>query len=439
MTVSTPIVDSWDGTARRIYLKAGVEDFYPIEDIYHEYRYARRTDENLRKFNPLLRAEGNVPKGGGAFTPRYVVLLEGTKIIPFNNTLQINQLGDMITDDPDTDATLYDTTTLTVPKVIYIKPSEAETIQLNSLAIEYSSFDGGVTLDSVNGVTGTTYPTGTPRQPSDNLADTMSIALTNGFGKIYVLGDTLIDSGGDYRGMIFIGESQTKTTLTISDAAQVDNSEFYSAHIDGTLDGNAKLQDCVIDDLMFVTGFIEQCVLAGGVIILGGNADAHFLDCWSGVPGTQTPTIDMGGSGQALALRNYNGGIKLINKTGDDPVSIDLNSGQVIIDDTVNGTGTVVLRGVGKWTNKDTYAGTATVIDELVDGRDLTAVHAAHFNKRFWDQAGNTITIYDTDGITPLFVFDTNADMSLIDPVTGNINIIHLLDNVVNGADNVVL
>ena len=129
MSVLTPVVDTWDGTNRLIYLKQGVSDFFPIEDIYHEYRYNRRTDEDLRKYEPLLRAEGNVPKGAGAFTPRYVVLLDGTKIVPYDEVLRINQLGDMITDDPDVDPSLYDTS-LTVPKVIYIKPSEAETIVL---------------------------------------------------------------------------------------------------------------------------------------------------------------------------------------------------------------------------------------------------------------------------------------------------------------------
>jgi len=128
MSVLTPVVDSWDGINRLIYLKEGVSDYFPIEDIYHEYRYNRRTDEDLRKYEPLLRAEGNIPKGAGAFTPRYVVLLDGTKIVPYDEVLRINQLGDMITDDPDVDPSLYDTSTLTVPKVIFIKPSEAETI-----------------------------------------------------------------------------------------------------------------------------------------------------------------------------------------------------------------------------------------------------------------------------------------------------------------------
>ena len=419
MTVLNPIVDTWDGTNRRIFLKAGVADYFPIEDLYHEYRNQRRLDENLRKFDALLKAEGNVPKGAGAFTPRYVVLLDGTKIVPYDNTIQINQLGDIITDDPDTDPSLYDTSTLTVPKVIYIKPSEAETIQLNSLAIEYSSFGGGVTLDEFNqtgvATAGTDYPIGTPRVPVDNLTDAMSIAGANGFGTIFVLGNATIGSGVDYSGMIFVGESQTKTLLTISAAASVANCEFYNAHVDGVLDGNAKLKDCVIEDLTFVTGYIENCVISPGEIVLGGSADAHFLDCWSGVPGLETPSIDMGGSGQSLSMRNYNGGIEIKNKTGPDKVSIDLNSGQIVINNTVT-AGDIILRGVGKWTNKDTYTGGANVLDELVDGRDLQDVHKAHFNKRHWDKVGDTITLYDDDGVTPLKVFNTNADMSDITP-----------------------
>jgi hypothetical protein len=130
MSVLSPIIDSINGETRRIYLKSGVSNYYPIDDIYQEYKRLRATDENLRKYFPLLRAEGNIPKGSGAFTPRYVVLINGTKIVPFNESLQLNQLGDMITDNPDVDATLYDISTLTVAKPIFIKPAEAEIIQI---------------------------------------------------------------------------------------------------------------------------------------------------------------------------------------------------------------------------------------------------------------------------------------------------------------------
>jgi hypothetical protein len=43
----------------------------------------------------------------------------------------------------------------------------------------------------------------------------------------------------------------------------------------------------------------------------------------------------------------------LRNKTGTDSVSIDLNSGQVIIDSDVT-NGSIVIRGVGKLTNNST-------------------------------------------------------------------------------------
>jgi len=160
--------------------------------------------------------------------------------------------------------------------------------------------------------------------------------------------------------------------FTISASAQVEGCEFYQAHINGFLDGNAKLQDCIIDNLDYIHGIVEECVVAPGTIKLGGSDTAHFLDCWSGVPGVETPEIDLGGSGQALAIRNYNGGIKLKNKSGTESVSIDLASGQVILENTIT-AGTVVVRGVGKLidTNGDTIrSGTfngATIINETVN------------------------------------------------------------------------
>jgi len=46
----------------------------------------------------------------------------------------------------------------------------------------------------------------------------------------------------------------------------------------------------------------------------------------------------------------------------------------------------------------------------------LTQIHQSQFNKRQWNKVNNTITIYDADGTTPLYVFDTNSDLSEITP-----------------------
>lgn len=48
--------------------------------------------------------------------------------------------------------------------------------------------------------------------------------------------------------------------------------------------------------------------------------------------------------------------------------------------------------------------------------QNLTEIHRAHFNRRKHDTTANTITIYDSDNITPLHVFDAEDDLTDITP-----------------------
>ena len=240
---------------------------------------------------------------------------------------------------------------------------------LQTREIQYASFEGGVWVDTLATTSGTIYPAGTRRAPVNNLADAQLIANLYGFSTFFVLGDLLIDSG-NFESMSFVGESKNKTAITIDSGANVLKCEFYEAHMDGVLDGNCVLKDCVVDSVQYVSGFIESCVLEG-TVTLGGNQTAHFLDCYSGVPGSTTPTIDCGGDGPSLAIRNFNGGVKLVNKTGNSPVSVDLNSGQIILETTVT-AGEIVIRGVGKLTNLS--QGATVKASDLIQGSKLLTI-----------------------------------------------------------------
>jgi len=77
---------------------------------------------------------------------------------------------------------------------------------------------------------------------------------------------------------------------------------------------------------------------------LNGSTQSSFITCWDEVAGTGTPIIDMGGSGQSLQMRSYSGGIELINKSGDDPVSLDFISGHAKLASSVT-AGDIVIRG----------------------------------------------------------------------------------------------
>ena len=291
--------------------------------------------------------------------------------------------------------------------------------------IQYGAFQGAVWVDETGTSSGTLYPTGTPIEPVNNFTDALLIAQFRGFDTFRVVGDATITGGLDFTDAIFIGDSKLKTSISVDASANTTNCEFEECLVTGTLDGNAKITNGRIQSLDYLSGDVTNCILESGTITLGGGANANFLDCWSGVPGTGTPVIDMGGSGQSLAMRNYNGGVTLTNKTGPEAVSIDLNSGQVVIDDTVT-AGTIVLRGTGKWTNAESYAGTANVIDELLDSQDvnqalveLDTLKKYLTNKMITDPVTGRITIYEDDGITELVAGDLFEDAAGTQPYRG--------------------
>ena len=222
---------------------------------------------------------------------------------------------------------------------------------VTSQAIEYGEYNGAVHIDVVNGESGSIYPIGTLRRPVDNVPDAILIAEARGFATLRILGDITLDTGDDVEGYIIIGQNPTKTTITINDGAETLGCEIIEASVTGNLDGNTILRNCVVTNLQYINGFIYNCMLNPGTVTLGGTITAHFLNCFSGVPGQSTPIIDMNGTTNdqdtPLAIRGYNGGIQLNQKTGSGAVSIDLVSGQVKIDSSCI-DGNIVVRGNGK-------------------------------------------------------------------------------------------
>lgn len=129
------IIASIDGNARRVYLHADTvgATIHPV-DIYKEMRSLRRTDESLRKYNLFIKVEGNVSKGGGKFTERYAVLLEGTRIVPYDTSHVLTVNGTVITDDGQEGIAAFDKAPLsptTSVDIAYIPP-QVEIIEVNT-------------------------------------------------------------------------------------------------------------------------------------------------------------------------------------------------------------------------------------------------------------------------------------------------------------------
>lgn len=125
------MVDYIDGENRLIYLDASTANasIHPI-DIFKEVRTMRKVDENLQKYLSFIRADGNVLKAGVKSTERYVTLLDGTRIVPYDTSHTLTLTGTIITDDGNEGKDCFNKTLLTIGSNVDINyfPPQVEII-----------------------------------------------------------------------------------------------------------------------------------------------------------------------------------------------------------------------------------------------------------------------------------------------------------------------
>jgi len=94
------LIDHIDAPNRLIYLSASTvgASIHPM-DLYREMRTLRELNPDLRPYTIFLKGFGNVSKGGGKATERYVQTIEGTMIVPFNTNHALTITGTIITDN----------------------------------------------------------------------------------------------------------------------------------------------------------------------------------------------------------------------------------------------------------------------------------------------------------------------------------------------------
>lgn len=375
MSVAVPVIDSIDGFLRRAYLKPGVSLFHWIEDIYREYIRLRRTDEALRKWAPMMRQAGNDPKGGGKYTPRFITLLEGFRVIPYDENILITVTGEAITDNPDIDPDPFDTSTRTNPLKLYITPPAAEIVKdVDALAaIARMSFGNMISVDpehgdSIASFTGDPLLLGNMEHPAANYADAMTIATRMNLHDISIFHTSTIPIGVDVSGAKLIGQNAIRTHLTLEAGAICDDVEIIETTLTGTLDGGTLIRNSVIDGINYFNGMLYDCAFTDNEIVLGGPSVAFFMNC-KGINAFLTPaTINCNNDTTPLIMRNFEGSLIIKNRTVAGDASI-LFNGQVTIDASCT-AGTFQLSGIGHVVDNST--GTCVVnSDKVVDAAEI--------------------------------------------------------------------
>lgn len=230
--------------------------------------------------------------------------------------------------------------------------------------IQFSSFNGGVTVDTTSSFSGVIHPVGTPRQPVNNFIDALSILQTNNFDSIFIIGNAIL-SDLDFTGLSIHGQDVLNSAIIVNASANVTNVNFFDCTLGGALDTNAGAVKCIIGTVTSVSGQFDQCELDGYITLAG---DTFLTNC---VHSRTNENIDVDvGTGSTFVVRNYFGDMKLVNKTGSDPVILDMSSGTIEVDGTVT-NGTITVRGVGQVT--DNSAGATVVTDDLVNPDNIAS------------------------------------------------------------------
>lgn len=350
------VIDHIDGINRIIYLKEGVFEFHPIEDVYREERQLRGNDEHLRKFDKFIMAKGNETKGGGKATPRYAILLKGTKIVPFDEPGLLTVQGEVITDDADNDSTTVITDSLTNKKDVFFTPPIAEIVYIEVSAIQQEMmYNGTVYIDEVLGQGGQNDYVGTLAIPSNNWADGLSIARKFNITRIVILSNTtLTESVASY---VILSENYSTLNLNGQDCTRAN---FKNCIIVGTQLGiSTVFINCYLNGLLNFAGLLEDCrFLTQTPITIQPTQKAQLINCTSAIAGTGSGGFDLSAGGVDLSIRGMQGGLSIINSTDVNNVcTLEFTNGKLNMTRDSNMLGIFVLRGRFDMTNLDLDCG----------------------------------------------------------------------------------
>lgn len=402
-------VATFDGPNLRIILPSAQSNVDVESEIYSAWKQWALLADNS-KFPPAFRSTGGDPLTPGIEAGAYFFIQNqfGWRIRPAEEDATVFLAGNLAPEDSTLDILVPTLGNFRV-LVVNLQPitQNVDTILTQAQDAEYQ---GVVSIDTMNGTAGTTYPVGTQTTPVDNLADAITIATNLGIRTF------------DIRGVITLTQAFTDWTFRGIGADFEDTVNLNGQNVSGS-----SFEDLTISGTMTVPtapvevfrGFVNNVTNFQGTLQQVGFEDDLFLApgqtnavaCYSAAPGVQKVIFDLQSNAVDLFIRGWNGVFQVSNGTNASSlVSIDLVSGRVTLNAS-NTMGTYNLRGVGSFTNN--LPGTATFNKvAFVDGLDVKLIKAL--------DAGNvTITgsnpfvvevLDPDDNVTPIARFDVSAD-----------------------------
>lgn len=261
-----------------------------------------------------------------------------------NGSINIRGIGTLV--DNSNGATINNDSLITKALI-----AEAVSTEVGE-EIQYSSFNDGITIDIINGVSGTNYPIGNTKNPVSNLTDAQIIADARGFTNLYIKGNISIANGEDISGYYLHGEGPPNTIVTLLSGSLTTGTRHKDLTLTGVCGGRQELEHCILKDIQgfCATGgnaYVNHSILVGDININPvASEEFHFIDCVDGSNEDTYPKLLCNNSPATVFFRHYSGTLDIYDHTSGSNIDIDLTSGLITLDSTVT-SGTIIIRGSG--------------------------------------------------------------------------------------------
>ena len=222
--------------------------------------------------------------------------------------------------------------------------------------IEYASFNGAVTIDTVNGTDSTAYPYGTPAEPCKTLANAAFIANLRGFNTILLVSNLTITATDNVDNFKIVGDVWNRE-VTIESGASLENTEFEKVSLYGVMGGGWNvLTDCWIYNITNFCGWIRGGSIENVSVVLGYiggeySGQSYMDNLLPMYPGISSE-ITMGAT-TSVSFTLCTDIVTIKSLTSSSEIICGLLGGDLIIDSSCTG-GNVVVTGVGDITNNST-------------------------------------------------------------------------------------
>jgi hypothetical protein len=223
------------------------------------------------------------------------------------------------------------------------------------------SFGKEVIIDTANGVAGTTFPTGTRSQPSNNLTDTLAICAARGLIRIMTRSDLTIEPTHNIDRIVIATHGIMGTDVVFQSGCSAQWATLRNINVSGVLtNGDVLLiEDCSIGDLANFTGIMNVCAFGEGCEISLGPW-ANLIECYCGGEPANEPEISLNTS--ALSMPCYCGNLKFTNKTGGPSTVASFRSGSVSIASSCI-AGKIKILGTGELEKDESGPGCTVDVD----------------------------------------------------------------------------